>query len=317
MDTPAPSPTAAALPRRNALRFIFLLGIVSLFADTTYEGARSNHRSVSGVLGASATVVGLVSGFGELTGYALRLASGYVSDRTGRYLPGRIGLSPQTPAVPPRRDGAWVAGGSHGRQPGQTVRAPARAKLSLPVVRSGGVGLRPARGDGPSGSDRRSADPERRSRLRLRLPRGLRYSCRARSPFDIGAVGGAVSVPSAARPRPGSGALEAKGLPPVFWVYMLAIAFIAAGYADYALIAFHFDKSGVVPTVWIPLLYATPWQPTPSPRWRSDGRSTGSACGPWPPRPRLRRLGALAFLETSGWRVGKASGDSAWAPRNR
>ena len=50
--------------------------------------------------------------------------------------------------------------------------------------------------------------------------------------------------------------LEAKGLPPVFWVYMVAIAFIAAGYADFALIAFHFDKSGLVPAAWIPVLYA-------------------------------------------------------------
>ena len=51
-------------------------------------------------------------------------------------------------------------------------------------------------------------------------------------------------------------ALEGKGMPPVFWVYMLAVAFIAAGYADYALIAFHFDKSGLVPAAWIPVLYA-------------------------------------------------------------
>jgi MFS family permease len=37
---------------------------------------------------------------------------------------------------------------------------------------------------------------------------------------------------------------------------MLAIALIAAGYADYALIAFHFDKSGLVPAAWIPALYS-------------------------------------------------------------
>ncbi len=50
--------------------------------------------------------------------------------------------------------------------------------------------------------------------------------------------------------------LAAKGLPHVFWVYMMAIAFIAAGYADFALIAFHFDKSGLVPAAWIPVLYS-------------------------------------------------------------
>ena len=87
MDASALSPATAALPRRNALRFIVLLGIVSLFADMTYEGARSITGPYLALLGASATVVGFVSGFGELVGYALRLVSGYVSDRTGRYWP--------------------------------------------------------------------------------------------------------------------------------------------------------------------------------------------------------------------------------------
>jgi hypothetical protein len=73
--------------RRSALRFIVLLGIVSLFADMTYESARSITGPYLALLGASATVVGIVSGFGELVGYAIRLVSGYVSDRTVRYWP--------------------------------------------------------------------------------------------------------------------------------------------------------------------------------------------------------------------------------------
>src|SRR6266496_1831603 len=69
----------------TALKFVVLLGVVSLFADMTYEGARSITGPHRAVLGASATVVGLVAGFGELIGYGLRLVSGYLSDRTGRY----------------------------------------------------------------------------------------------------------------------------------------------------------------------------------------------------------------------------------------
>ena len=46
-------------------------------------------RSITGpylaLLGANAAVVGFVSGFGELLGYALRMASGYLADRTGKY----------------------------------------------------------------------------------------------------------------------------------------------------------------------------------------------------------------------------------------
>lgn len=67
---------AARLSRSAALRFIVLVGIVSLFADMTYEGARGITGPYLGALGASATIVGIVSGLGELVGYAARLLSG-------------------------------------------------------------------------------------------------------------------------------------------------------------------------------------------------------------------------------------------------
>jgi MFS family permease len=65
--------------------FIILLGIVSLFGDVTYEGARSVAGPYLATLGASASVVGLVAGIGEFVGYALRLASGHLADRTKAY----------------------------------------------------------------------------------------------------------------------------------------------------------------------------------------------------------------------------------------
>ncbi|MFS8798642.1 MFS transporter, partial [Synechococcus sp. R60.3] len=68
----------------SAWRFILLLGIVSLCADATYEGARSISGAFLGSLGASGTVVGLVAGGGELLAYGLRLGVGYWSDRLGR-----------------------------------------------------------------------------------------------------------------------------------------------------------------------------------------------------------------------------------------
>jgi MFS family permease len=65
--------------------FIILLGIVSLFGDVTYEGTRSVTGPYLATLGATAGVVGLVAGIGEFISYALRLASGYVADRTKAY----------------------------------------------------------------------------------------------------------------------------------------------------------------------------------------------------------------------------------------
>ena len=70
---------------KSALKFVIVLGVVSLLADITYEGARSITGPFLSVLGASGTVVGIVSGAGELVGYALRFVSGYISDRTRRY----------------------------------------------------------------------------------------------------------------------------------------------------------------------------------------------------------------------------------------
>ena len=68
--------------RRIALRFVVLIGILSFFADFTYEGSRSIVGPCLATLQASGAVVGIVTGFGELLGYGLRFFSGRA---TGRY----------------------------------------------------------------------------------------------------------------------------------------------------------------------------------------------------------------------------------------
>src|SRR5438552_18425855 len=73
------------LPSSVALRFVLIIGIANLFADMTYEGARSVTGPFLGTLGASAAVVGFTAGFGELLGFALRSVSGVISDKTGKY----------------------------------------------------------------------------------------------------------------------------------------------------------------------------------------------------------------------------------------
>lgn len=47
-----------------------------------------------------------------------------------------------------------------------------------------------------------------------------------------------------------------KRLPRRFWIYLAGAALVAAGFADYPLIAFHFQKSGSVPGTWVPIAYA-------------------------------------------------------------
>jgi MFS family permease len=114
---------------QDALRFVILLGVTSLFADMTYEGARSITGPYLGLLGASATAVGIISGFGELIGYALRWVAGLVADRTGRYWSiTLLGYVINVLAVPLLAlAGHWpIAAGLILERLGKAVRTPAR-----------------------------------------------------------------------------------------------------------------------------------------------------------------------------------------------
>lgn len=71
----------------QAMLFIVLFGIVSLFSDMTHEGASSIRGAYLALLGASAGTIGFISGFGELVGYSMRYVFGKITDRTGKYWP--------------------------------------------------------------------------------------------------------------------------------------------------------------------------------------------------------------------------------------
>lgn len=60
----------------QAMAFIVLFGIVSLFSDMTHEGASSIRGAYLSLLGASAATIGFVSGLGELIGYSMRYVFG-------------------------------------------------------------------------------------------------------------------------------------------------------------------------------------------------------------------------------------------------
>jgi MFS family permease len=250
------------LSYRHALRFILLVGAVSLFADMTYEGARSITGPYLAMLGASATAVGFVAGFGELIGYAVRLVSGYLSDRTGRYWAVTIfGYCVNLLAVPLLAlAGSWQAAGVLIvlERMGRAIRTPARdAMLSHAAGHTGlgwGFGLHEA------------LDQTGAVLGPLALGAILYFGGDYRAGFAALLIPAllALAVLLAARllyPRPrdfelSGPALERRGLPSPFWVYLAAVALIAAGYADFPLIAFHFGKAGVIAPAWIPVLYA-------------------------------------------------------------
>lgn len=252
----------AGISKTAAIRFVVLLGVVSLFADMTYEGARSVTGPYLAILGASGTVVGLVAGLGELIGYGLRLASGIISDRTGRYWAITLaGYVLNLLAVPLLAlAGRWELAALLiiAERTGKAIRTPARdAMLSHATHQTGhgwGFGLHEA-------LDQVGAV------LGPLIVAAVLY---ARGDYSVGFA--ALLVPAVlalavlltARflyPRPqdlevAPLAPKAQGLPRAYWLYLLAVALIAAGYADFPLIAFHFEKAAVATPAWIPVLYA-------------------------------------------------------------
>ncbi len=70
---------------KSSYKMIVFFGIVSLCGDIVYEGARSIAGPFLFSLGATAVVVGFVSGIGEVLSYGLRFFSGYIADRKKAY----------------------------------------------------------------------------------------------------------------------------------------------------------------------------------------------------------------------------------------
>jgi hypothetical protein len=204
-DAVAGKQRPVGLSYRHALRFILLVGTVSLFADMTYEGARSITGPYLAVLGASATAVGFVAGFGELIGYAMRLASGYLSDRTGRYWAVTIfGYCANLLAVPLLAlAGSWEAAAELIvlERMGRAISTPARDAMLSHASHRSRLGLRSARGAGPDGGGDRAARARRRSLLRRRLSRRLRGSPDPRTAGALGSAGGAIALSATARLR--------------------------------------------------------------------------------------------------------------------
>lgn len=250
------------ISRKSALKFIVLLGFVSLFADVTYEGARSVIGSYFQILGASATVVGIFSGFGEFIGYALRIVSGYISDKTQKYWTITIiGYAVNLLAVPLLAlAGRWevAAGLIIMERMGKAIRSPARdAILSHATKQVGqgwGFGIHEAMDQigaltGPLviAAILYFKGTYKTGFITLAIPALLAL---------IVLVIARISYPSPRDFEPVGKKIESKGLPKAFWIYILAIGLIAAGYADYPLIAYHLKKHVIITDNWIPVFYA-------------------------------------------------------------
>lgn len=249
--------------RKFAFRFVLTVGIVNLFADMTYEGARANIGPFLGTLGASATIVGFVAGAGELLGYGLRSASGYFADKSHKYWAVIfVGYLINMLAVPALAlAGNWpiAAGLVVAERTGRAIRRPAMEAMISHAGRSIGsgwvFGLNEALDQGGA-----TVGP-------LITALVLYLHGTYHLAFAILLVPAALCLAilmfaRLAYPRPqeleerSAQILQPKGFSKTYWTDAAAGALMACGFADFSLIAFHFHKTALVSQGVIPVFYA-------------------------------------------------------------
>jgi MFS family permease len=273
-----------------ALNFILLLGIVSLFADMTYEGARSITGPYLLTLGTSAIVVGFIGGFGEFIGYGIRIVFGSLADRTGKYWDITIfGYVLNLLAVP------LLALANHwdiaialiiAERFGKAIRTPARdvmlSHAAKEVGRGWGFGLHEAmdqigavlgplivsivlffRSGGYSTSFGLLIVPAIIALVVLVFARKTYPNPHKFEAELANEQKKDTSTTTAYRVNTTTGIKKEKEkdnekirFPPIFWIYLLFVFVSVSGYANFQLISFHFKDTSVVPDSQIPMLFA-------------------------------------------------------------
>lgn len=249
--------TADERGRRLALRFIIGIGLVSLFADFTYEGGRSISGPFLGVLGASPLAVGLIAGVGEFLGYALRLASGNLVDRTQRHwLLMYLGYAVNLLAVPALALAGSVAPAAalvFAERLGKGLRTPARdallARASAQLGRGFAFGLHEA------------LDQAGAVLGPLAVAAGVAYGG-YRLGFGVLLLPALLALLFLLRarglepPPPHTAPQAGLSFSRLYWRYLAFVAVGVAGFAHFVLLAYHLEVRALVAPATIPLLFA-------------------------------------------------------------
>lgn len=254
----------------QAMSFILLFGLVSLFSDMTHESANSIRGAFLSLVGASAAVIGFISGLGELVGYGLRYVFGRITDRTRRYWPMVIfGYTLDVVAVP-----ALALVGRHGwvaacalliiQRLGKAIKKPAKDTVMSFAASQEGAG-------------KSFAIQELLDQVGAVLGPVLLYLIMLcehhgdmfadyRSCFAFLVVPGAITLlllwtTFKRFPHPENFEPEPKQYIPFrftapFKVYIVGISLFAFGFADYSLVVMHFARQHLFNADTLPLLYA-------------------------------------------------------------
>lgn len=255
--------------RISPTRFVVGFGLVSGLADIVYEGARSVIGPYLVTFGATAAVVGLVTGAGEATALVLRIVTGRLADRWGRPWPqtivGYVLTAVSVPLLAASGHLAVASGLYVSERLGKAVRTPARdvmlAHASARIGRGRAFGLHKLLDQtgamvGPlviaavlalSGGSYRIAF------LLLGLPGllavGQLLRLRASAPDPV-AWEPTVDVPEAKRLR------LATGLGPQFRRYAVFLTLTMLGFSTWGVLAVHATAAAGLTPALVPVLYA-------------------------------------------------------------
>ncbi len=245
------------------MRFVLLVGVMSFFADATYEGSRSIIGPYLGLLGASALAISVVAGGGELLGYGLRFFSGRGADRTGLYWPITIGGYLLQMSVVPLLAfaGTWEVAALLIvlERVGKAIRNPPRDAMLANAA--GEIGYGWAFGVHEALDQFGATFGPLFVALVLVLYHHeytLAFALLAIPALTQLAI---LTVARVTYPAPGALAIRSPTggvttIPGVFWVYLCAAALVGVGFADFPLIAFHLEIAKVIPPGLVPVFYA-------------------------------------------------------------
>jgi MFS family permease len=279
-DLASPNAVGAVGRSWSPWRAVVGFGVVSLAADMVYEGARSITGPLLASLGASAVLVGLISGAGEAMALLLRVVSGSWADRSGRYWSLTFaGYALTVICVPALAITPFVAGAGLalacvlilGERVGKAVRSPAKTALLAQAAAAVGLG----RGFGVHQAlDQVGAVAGPLLVAAVAAATGAIWPAMA-----VLVIPGAVALLVLLRVRRSMGdPIESRDetastevtavsdrarhsrshgrLPSVFWLFASASAATTAGLVTFAVISYHLTQDHVVAVAAVPLIYA-------------------------------------------------------------
>ena len=239
------------------------MGIVNLFADTTYEGGAGINGPFLGSLGARAAAISIIAGVGEFLGYSLRSVSGYIADKTGKHWPITfIGYSINLLAVPAMALAqSWQVAAALvlAERIGRAIRKPTvEAMLSYST---GKVGR------GWVYAVNTALDETGATIGPLLMALVLFAKGSYRTGYALLVVSSLLALTSLVVARvvfplpsrlegPDDKANRPKAFTTAYWLYMVAGGLFAAGLMSFEFVSFHLSSTGTVTQQWIPIFLA-------------------------------------------------------------